>query len=234
MRPGDLVPGNCYFTFAYFDTEMLFPMVQTLRYLRCEDLGSEGRRWLFEEPGSSGPADSRSLWSFPEAQLHDIIELPQLMQALAEVAPDHPIKPAPGEHSAPANMDDLSAQLDRLFDAQGESVTITIRFTDDGVGLTRRPDGSFRFLLFPSTRRNPDMEPRIRQLFTGVGLVPDEDYLSNMGRVRVLAYPVPGDRAAVASLCRRIFQEVYGIRPGDTLRYQWSANHAGGRTTGCS
>ena len=42
-RPETLVPGNCYFSVGYYDSDLLLPMIETLVYVGQENHQEEGR-----------------------------------------------------------------------------------------------------------------------------------------------------------------------------------------------
>lgn len=226
MRPTDLVPGNCYFSVGFWDREMLFPVVQTLRYVKCEDVPGEGRSWLFDDPAlpASEQGEGPAFFSFPEEQLARVIEFDELISWLTDVSVDHPISPPiPAAHPG-ADLTDLEENLTRFTDPneRSKSLTITIRFTDLGFSLMRRQEGQIAIVLCAHARRQPEREAGIRSIFAEAGLTPDEDAVFNQGRQRALGYPVPADAPLLSSLCRRLLVGAYGIRPGDTLRYSWS------------
>ena len=105
-----------------------------------------------------------------------------------------------------------------LTDPECVGLTMTIRFTDDGLSLSRRDKGcAMDFFAHP--RRDPDEDSRILSLFAGIGVQPAVDYLCDRGRTRVLQFPIPGDRDAIVGLCRRVLTEVYSMRRGDILEY---------------
>ena len=51
-RPRELVPGNCYFSLKYFDSELVIPSVQTLIFVGTESDENGDTMWLFREPAS--------------------------------------------------------------------------------------------------------------------------------------------------------------------------------------
>src|SRR5947207_3298719 len=139
-RPETLIPGNCYFSVGFYDNDLVLPMIDTLVYVGQEADQDEGRLWLFKEPESPDEHDPSSeppaLIGFSDRQLHGIVDFDGLMQILREIAVDHPLKPVAQTAGEPATFEDfdtLSAEVAKfLNDTECASVTMTIRFTDDG------------------------------------------------------------------------------------------------------
>ena len=234
MRPAELVPGNCYFSIGYRDHDLLFPAIQTLKYIGTE--GDEDGRllWTFQDLSSlrlspeAGTDVDQSMYVFPEEQLHGIQDFTGLIRTLGDVALDHPLHPSPGDlgPATEADLGDLQERLQRFVQTPDiESVTITIRYTDDGLSFTRRlAQGTIHLLLFPQSRLNPAHESGLRAVCLAAGLTATEDYQANGGRTRVLVYPIHADKwLKVANVAARIFLDVYRMRCGDTLRYQFKS-----------
>ena len=223
-KPDTLVHGNCYFLVNFYDKEMLFPHVQTLRYVGYED--EESRRlWLFEEPSDeSAEPGKRTLLAIGDDQLYEVLDFPGAIDALAEIAAEHPLNQGSpsARPSAPpeSTIDDLPEHLSR-FEADPDCIAlaVTIRYTDSGCAIGRRDDGTFEINFYPKPRRESGEEEKIRQLFASIGVPAHTDYLSNGGRTRILSFPIPNKQDEVVNLCRRTFSEVYGMRRHDTLRY---------------
>ena len=96
---------------------------------------------------------------------------------MSSVAIDHPLhrSDAPSRATLPLCMDfgDLDTQLERFTgDPQYRSVTITVRYTDDGISLGRNDVGQIELAFFPKPRTEGDRELRLRTLFSsrGIGL----------------------------------------------------------------
>jgi hypothetical protein len=98
------------------------------------------------------------------------------------------------------------------------SLTMTIRFTDDGFSLRRRERG-YGIGFFARPRLDSDEESRILSFFESDGIHPVVDYLAERGRQRVLEFPIPGEIDAMVGLCRRLLTEVHSMRRGDRLDY---------------
>jgi hypothetical protein len=228
-RPETLIPGNCYFSVHFYDSDLLLPMIDTLVYVGQEIDQDEGRVWLFKEPESPPNPDEQgvvpeppALVGFSDKQLHEIVDFDGLMQRLREIAGDHPLKPISPPVAEPASDEDFESvpgEVGRfLSDGECVSLTMTIRFTDDGLSLGRR-QGAYEMGFFPHPRRDPDEASRLLSLFAGIGVQPHVDYFANGGRTRVLAFSIPSDHESIVDLCRRVLVEVYSMRRGDVLDY---------------
>jgi len=225
VRPSELVAGNCYFRVGYGDHNLLLPLIQTLLYVGVEEDTHNGRQlWSFSEPSLRGPAEeaeaeeAQAPWVFPEEQLHPILDLGGLMGTLMEVASEHPLQQAPAQpgSASAADLGTLDAEVARFFQSpELQTLTITVRFTDDGLSLTRLGVGSVNLLLFPHPRRNPAHEAALRAICENAALTPIQDYLADRGRTRVLVYSVPEHgHVAISRLAGRIFLEAYDMRRG--------------------
>lgn len=230
-RPETLVPGNCYFTVNFYDNDLVLPMIDTLVYVGQETDQDERPLWLFKEPESppgpdeqNSPSEPPALIGFSDRQLYEIVDFDGLMQRLREVAVDHPLEsvaPAVEEPATDENFHTLSAEVARfLEDAEYVGLTMTIRFTDDGLSLGRR-EGGYGMDFFAHPRRDPDEDSRILSLFAGIGLKPLVDYVCDRGRTRVLQFPIPSERDSIVALCRRVFIELYSMRRRDVLDYHF-------------
>jgi len=228
-RPEALIPGNCYFSVHFYDNDLLLPMIDTLVYVGQEIDQDEGRLWLFKEPESPPSPDEQdavpeppALMGFSGKQLHEIVDFDGLMQRLLEIAADHPLKPISPPVAEPAGDEDFESvpgEVERfLNDPECVSLTMTIRFTDDGLSLGRR-EGGYEMGFFPHPRREPDKVAKLLSLFEGLGVQPHVDYLANGGRTRVLEFSIPSEHRSIVALCRRVLAEVYSMRRGDVLDY---------------
>lgn len=196
-RPRELVPGNCYFTVFYYDTDLLLPCVQTLVYRRVDELEDGERAWVFEEGDDSIPC------GFRDDQLYQVLDLDGLRRALAGLAPDHPLS-APSEAASPVGMDE----------AVGREL-----FTDDALSLQKRHDGGLEIGFFTHPRCD-DEDERLLRLFAEDHVAPHVDYLADRGRTRVLEFAL---RFAalddVVDLCGRVFTDIHAMREDDTLTF---------------
>jgi len=152
-------------------------MIDTLVYVGLENDENEGRLWLFKEPETPPSPDEGAapeppaLIGFSDAELHEIVDFSGLMQKLREIAADHPLKPVTRPAAEPATAEDFESVPRRvtefLSDPDYVRLTMTIRFTDDGLSLGRRDDG-YDMHLFTHPRRDPDEDSRILSLFQGL------------------------------------------------------------------
>jgi len=227
-RPETLIPGNCYFTVAYYDTELLLPTIDTLVYVGQEDFPEHGRMWLFKEPEGETDSDEQTEsvdepWiAFTDKQLHFALDFAGLLQKLRAIAVDHPLKAAAEPAAAPATDEEfgsLPSEVARFLDnSEYIGLTITIRFTDDGFSLGCH-DGGYDMEFFTHPRLDPDEDSKILSLFAGIGLPPVVDYYCDRGRTRVLQFPISRKLESIVPLCRRVLTEVYSMREGDVLDY---------------
>ena len=175
--------------------------------------------WLFKEPESpptpdeEGPSsEPPAVTGFSDSQLHAIVDFDGLMQRVREIAVDHPLKPVARTPTEPATLEDFESvhgEVARfLNDPECIGLTMTIRFTADGLSLGRREDG-YDMQFFTHPRRGPDEDSRILSLFAGIGVQPLVDYLCDRGRTRVLGFPIPSELDSIVGLCRRVLAEVY-------------------------
>lgn len=173
-RPETLIPGNCYFSVHFYDNDLLLPMIDTLVYVGQEIDQDEGRLWLFKEPESpprpaeqEGESRAPALIGFSDQQLHEIVDFDGLMQTLREIAADHPLKtisPPVAEPAGDEDFESVPGEVRRfLNDPECVSLTMKIRFTDDGLSLGRR-EGGYEMALFPHPRREPDTTGKLLSL----------------------------------------------------------------------
>ena len=171
-----------------------------------------------QSPSSEPPA----LVGFSDSQLHEIVNFDGLMQRLREIAVDTLLTLVAETADEPATVEDfhtLSAEVARfLNDAECVSVTMTIRFTDDGLSLGRR-EGGYEMGFFAHPRHDPHEASKILALFAGIGVQPHVDYFCDRGRTRVLEFSIPSEQESIVHLCRRVLAEVYSMRRGDVLEY---------------
>jgi hypothetical protein len=66
-RPETLIPGNCYFSVGFYDSDLLLPMIDTLVYVGQENDQEERRLWLFKEPESPPSPDEQDVIPEPPA-----------------------------------------------------------------------------------------------------------------------------------------------------------------------
>jgi hypothetical protein len=238
-RPESLVPGNCYFQMGFADRDTLVPLIMTLVYVgrRADVDGTTW--WLFRDySGSPDPEDEEGepapetdvegghetaaygYLRVDDGHLHSVLDFDGVARRLREIATFHPVHPVPKvavEPPTDVEFMPIPAAVERaLYDPDCVSVTMTIRFTDDGVSVGRVGEGC-RLTFFTQPIFDPDEDARVRALFSASGESPTTDYPANRGRTRVLAYTMPCDRDAVVARCRQVFEEVHRIRKGDVI-----------------
>lgn len=86
-RPESFVVGNCYFSVAFYDQDLLLPMIDTLVYVGQEDDPEEGRMWLFKQPESESVSDDvaassepPTMVAFTDGRLHSACSRPDCYQ----------------------------------------------------------------------------------------------------------------------------------------------------------
>src|SRR5262249_36353534 len=167
-RPESLVAGNCYFSVGYYDRDLLFPLIDTLVYVGHEDDPDEGSAWLFKQPESAAdhdeqaaPAEPVELIRFGDHQLHEILDFPALLRMLHAVAGDHPLNPVNEPFRVPPTdqqFESLSSEVANfLRDPQERSLTVTIRYTDDGLSIDRVENG-FVMQFFTHPKVSPEID----------------------------------------------------------------------------
>jgi hypothetical protein len=216
---------------GFYDNDLVMPMIDTLVYVGQSDDPDHERMWLFKEPDpppsseqDGASDDGPTLIAFSDKQLHEIVDFSGLLQRIREIAADHPLQPIPHLAAEPATADDfdtLEPEITKFLNSpEYVSLTITIRFTDDGWSLGRR-DGGYDIGFFAHPRQDPDEDSRILSLFTSIGVQPLVDYFSDRGRTRVLQFPIPSEQDVILQLCGRVLMEVYSMRRGDALNYHF-------------
>jgi len=230
-RPDILVAGNCYFSVGFYDRDLLLPRIDTLLYVGQEDYPEHGRMWLFKEPDAPTQADEpgppqepEPLIAFSDQQLFEILDFPGLIRWIQAAAVDHPLKSPLQADAVPptdAEFGSLSAEIaEFLTDPEYLSLTITLRFTDDGLSLGRTDNG-YQMHFFTQPRLDPDEDSKILSFFEALDLHPTEDYFSDGGRTRLLEFAISGDFDSIVQLCRRVLSHVYAMRQGDVLDYHF-------------
>lgn len=210
-------------------------------YVGQENGQEEGRLWLFKEPESPLNPDEPDqepepppLIGFSDRQLHEIVDFNGLMQRLREIAADHPLKPQPQTTAGPATDEDfesVSGEVAKfLNDPELMSVTMTIRFTDDGLSLTRREEG-YGMSVYAHPRRDPNKDSRLLSFFERDGIHPVVDCYCDRGRTRVLEFPIPNEIDSIVGLCRRVLTEVHSMRRGDGLDFHFLKKSDFGKQT---
>jgi hypothetical protein len=231
-RPEELVHGKCYFQVVYSDEQLLIPKVLTLLYERCEESAQTedgtdfGRHWLFRCCELSAETETDPLMGITDDQLYSVLDFPGLLAVLEELAADpfHAIQPWNAPLATISDFADLRHQVPRfLEDLDFVSLTITIKFREQGLTLSRCDHDGLEMTFFPRPRRDRE-EPRIRRFFLDLGIKAHEDYLADRGRMRVLSFSIPAaclPLDQLVNLCTRVFIEVYAMRAGEPLKYSF-------------
>ena len=223
-RPTELFPGDCYFMVGYHDRDLLIPSITTLVFLR-EDLKDERRNWLFEFFDANEEDDvGGSELALTDDQLWQVLDLPGLQHKLGAMANFHRSKQAPRTvPSAALNSPDLSGLHEEvhklLSDPECSSVTITIKYTDDGFSVGRRQGGGVQASFFPHPWLDPTEEAKLLSFFERKGVRPHVDYLADKGRTRVLDFALPDSGDAIVRICLELLTEIYPMQPGDILAF---------------
>jgi hypothetical protein len=245
-RPETLVPGNCYFQIYFTHRDAMVPLIMTLVYVRSGVSADGTPGWLFRDYSQVLDAEDDEVQAAPEIdaapetdaeaeppsaaysylmveerQLHSVLDFAGLARSLKEIARFHPLHPIPEavvEPPTEVEFMPIAAAVERaLHDPDCLGVTMTLRFTDDGVSVKRHADGCcltfWSYSIF-----DPDEEARIRTLFAALGQSPATDRLLNLGRTRILEYTMAPDRDAIVARCRQVFEEVHRIRKGDVIQ----------------
>jgi hypothetical protein len=217
---------------GFYDNDLVLPMIDTLVYVgQSDDDPNQGRMWLFKEPDASpnseqdGTADeSPALIAFSDSQLHEIVDFSGLIERIREVAVDHPLQPIPDVAIEPAAVENFESLRPEIAKFQNSSecvsLTMTIKFTDDGFSLGRR-EGGYDAHFFAHPRHDPDEDSKILRLFENLGVQPLVDYFCDRGRTRVLQFPIPSEQDAIFQLCRRVLTEVYSMHRGDQIDFHF-------------
>jgi hypothetical protein len=223
-RPSELIPGSCYFMVGYCDSDLLVPSIDTLIFVG-EDASEDPRVWRFQWPerhADGKPSGDEFLLS--DDQLYQVVDLQGLQRLLREIATLHPFKPlralSPRASPNARALDTLAIEIEKfLADQTCRSMTITIKFTDDGFSLSRRTDGVIEADFFTHPRLDVTEEEKVLALFMAVGIHQHVDYLADKGRTRVLHFTMPQHVQSIIELSRNLLIEVYAMRSDDSLAY---------------
>jgi hypothetical protein len=221
--------GHCYFMVTYMDSDLRYPQVHTLVYLR-QGRTAEGNEWIF---GRSAPVISESdeatqggdrAVAFRDDQLHMVVDvdaLHLLLKANPSVCGAKPDESTVGAAEADSIRKHIAPHVAAfLRDPELVSLVVRILYTDSGFSCLRRDDGPVQMTFFLDSAVNTEAEARIRAVFASAGVKPCEDYLAGGGRTRVLAFPMPGDDDdAIAALGAEVLTHTYGMRSGDALEF---------------
>lgn len=133
----------------------------------------------------------------------------------------------PPDHYTTGAFDRIEAYVTRLM-APSQRMRFLSLFTasgDRGFALHAK-DGVVEAHLTVEWRQEPKREAALRSFFESRGILATEDYLAGNGDVpdatRLLAYPLPGDASEVASVTKRILQELCGVSPAEPMDIGYS------------
>ena len=225
------MPGNCYFHCNYYDKKLVFPFIQTLRFLEASQDENGQTRWLFEEPIEPEELSDESsiLMSFSEEQLSNVLELSDLQSKLQELSHFHPLtarQPTPprleSQEQFVAQFGVLEQLEKTLASGTDESLGIMVRYTDDACFL-KKTDGNFVLEFFPHPLRQPEIENALFALFDARGLAPTVNYLADDGRTRILDFPLPSSIEELVGIISEVFISVFAISYGDELVFRRAA-----------
>jgi hypothetical protein len=227
-RPSELVPGNCYFLLNYYDDDLKVPFIRTYLFAQEAAGESDEKLWLFREPTTEEDqqSDEDVMLAIREDQLYQILDLNGLIQSLGELVPLHPLHPVPelaaGSLEPRADIPELEDVVGKVLGAEGRrSVTMTLRYTDDGFSFGHNESGLYAS-FFLKSHLEVEREREVRAIFAGLGIQPGQDYLSQHGRVRALTFPLPAERNVLATLAKQLLIDVYRMRRSDALELRWN------------
>ena len=180
--------------------------------------------WFFEDVNVRESGDSGHIFAVGAELLYKVLELDGLIKTLRERSDLHPLTPPPPRTSSYGISVGAQKALEHnvyvfVRDETFLSLTITLKFTDDGFSLSRKDDGWFEMDFYPRPKLDPSEETRIRELFRSQGNPPHTDYLSDAGRTRILAFEIPGDANRILDLCGRVLREINFIREDDEFDF---------------
>jgi hypothetical protein len=224
VRPHDLVVGNCYFHTNFYDDDLLLPSIDTLIFKEVDEDEDGQRNWLFEYPdsGLSEMGNDDVLFCITEDQLYQIIDFAGLIRFLNGISPLHLIAPAPTQSIvgiSEAAQSELKREIEGFIGDQAVlAVTITIKFTDDALSISKRDGGKYQNGFYP----NPfecDADKRILAQFSARNIKPHTDYLASRGRTRVLNFAIPDVVEGMLEICRAVFVDLYAMKVDDSFRF---------------
>ncbi len=238
-RPSELVPGNCYFMVNFYESSppLVVPSVHTYLFVGQETRAGRPL-WIFREPPSppdpeatDDAAEEKILTAFEDGQLYQILDIRGLVCVLGGLIDFHPLV-KPTERTVPlrlrATFPELAPQIARLLGSdEWASVTITIKYTDDGFSITPSGD-QVQWSFHPKVKIQAEHEAKIRAIFREWHAPPIRDYTANAGQVRSLVYALNRDEAKTIALCGRLLGEVYEMREDDELVFSFHSKRAEG------
>ncbi len=223
-NPRTLIPGATFFRVSYFDDDLLIPDVQTLIFdaKHTDDSGED--LWVFREPGEEESEEQGEVIrvGFGESDLYQLLNYAELTRVIGEL--QQVIEASTAQAQAPSSRlaPDLASieQNIREWEAQQKrSLHIAARYTDDGL-FVQLKDGRRRLLLFTHPLRKQQEDLRLNAFLSKWSLTPDEDYLADKGRTRVLSANLPSDINIVAKICAEMFTAVYQSAGDTELKFE--------------
>lgn len=224
-NPRTLIPGTTFFRVNYFDDDLLIPAVQTLIFDSKYSDDSGDDLWVFREPGQDDEGEQGEVIrvGFGESDLYQLLNYAELTGVIGELqqvidasAPQGGISPqatfAPDLVSIEQNIRDWGKQ-------QKRSLHISARYTDDGL-FVQMKDGQPRLVLFSHPLRKQEENLRLNALLSKWSLSPEEDYLADKGRTRVLSARLPSDVGVIAKICAEMFTVVYQSAGDTELQFE--------------
>jgi hypothetical protein len=230
-QPRNLIPGNCYFHCSYYDRNLLFPYIQTLRFVESHADENGEINWLFEEPIESDEEapEPPTFISFSDDQLDSVLELGDLQIKLKELSCFHPLTPRPIESARYKSRIELiqrfelSGKVSELLASETEnSLSIGIRYTDDAC-LLQKKGGELQLKFFQHPLMDSESEAALFQLFAARGIGPSTNYLADNGRTRVLDFSVPPKAEVLADIVAEACISVFRITLDDELVFSRGA-----------
>lgn len=227
-RPYELVPGNCYFLLNYYDEDLKVPFIRTYLFERKAEGESDEKLWLFREPTTEEEQQPEGsvITAIREDQLYQVLDFDGLVKSLGELVHLHPLVPLPksaaGSLEPRSDIPELDGVAEKVLGFEGRrSLTMTIRYTDDGFSIGRSEAGLYAS-FFLKVLLEAQLELGIRAVFSALGIAPSQDHLSQDGRVRALTYPLPAEEESLELLAKKLLLDAYRMQQRDGLELTWN------------
>jgi hypothetical protein len=223
-NPKTLIPGSTFFRVNYFDDDLLIPDVQTLIFDSKHNDNSGADLWVFREPGQDESAEQNEVIrvGFGESDLYQLLNYAELTRVIGELQQVVEASTPQGLTTQSTFAPDL-ASIERNIreweKQQKRSLQIAARYTDDALFIQMK-DGRRRLLLFTHPLRKQQEDLRLNALLSKWNLSPDEDYLADMGRTRVLSAILPDDVGNISKICAEMFTAVYQSAGDTELQFE--------------
>jgi len=224
-NPRSLIPGATFFRVNYFDDDLLIPAVQTLIFdsKYTDDSGDD--LWVFREPGQDDEGEKGEVVrvGFGESDLYQLLNYAELLSVIGELQQVFATSAPQGHLSPQATFAPDLALIERNIrdweNQQKRSLHIAARYTDDGL-FVQLKEGQRRLVLFTHPLRKQQENLRLNAFLSKWSLSPDEDYLADKGRTRVLSARLPDDIGAIAKICAEMFTVVYESAGDTELQFE--------------